>query len=501
MTTTWTRFWKNISQSMLQKRRPIKRPRSAVVPRFEVLEGRVVPAGTLNTTFAGGLLTVTALDDLVNNANNQQNITLTGAGAGNFTLTPNGGETFTGAGAGPFMGVTDIRFNMGLGNDIVSVVAANLSGTMTVMGGDGNNSLLIGPTNNFGNVSVVNGDGNDVLQLSNGINNITANLTINNGVGDSTTLLGNLAADRTTIGGNLTITNGAGFDVLNVSGEFFNVVGALTIANGNGGSNTNIDAAGGVAPVNEVGGAISITNGAGVDAIQFGGAAGTVALHNVAINNGVGSATGASTVAFSAGGVTVTGNLSVVSGDGMDSFSIGSSSFSVTGNLSINHGNGGAGPSGIAIGAAATSTTSIGGTLAIAAALGSDAVVFDGNTVNVHAVSINQGNGDNVVRFDGAANTVTGNLSITNADGADLFEVTADSFDVTGNMTIVNGNGVSTTVIDAANTNSIGGMLSITNGDGADSFSTAGASFEVTGAATAAVRRNSTRPTTTSTAP
>jgi hypothetical protein len=85
------------------------------VPGIEVLEGRVVPAGTVTTSFAAGLLTITADDDLLTLANNNQNINVNGSAPGAFTLVGNNFETFAGAGVGPFAGVTSIKLDMKLG--------------------------------------------------------------------------------------------------------------------------------------------------------------------------------------------------------------------------------------------------------------------------------------------------------------------------------------------------------------------------------------------------
>src|SRR5262249_39223792 len=114
--------------------------RRAHVPAIDILERRVLPAGTLTTTFAAGLLTITAADSATVAANNNQDINVMGTGPGVFSLSGNGGETFAGAGAGPFVGVANIKLDMKLGNDTVTVTTAQLSGALTFLGGDGNNT-------------------------------------------------------------------------------------------------------------------------------------------------------------------------------------------------------------------------------------------------------------------------------------------------------------------------------------------------------------------------
>src|SRR5206468_13123847 len=92
-------------------RRPRIRYRHTL-PRLELLEGRSLPAGVVNATFAAGVLTITGVDDLtdVNITNkNRQNISLDGAGANNITVTANNGETGTAFTGSPFNGVNSIR--------------------------------------------------------------------------------------------------------------------------------------------------------------------------------------------------------------------------------------------------------------------------------------------------------------------------------------------------------------------------------------------------------
>src|SRR6185369_230239 len=102
--TLFSRLYKRI---LVSRRRSLGRSlfRECLVPTIEILEGRVAPAGIVTTSIANGVLTITGADDLAVNANNNQQITLTGSAPGSFTLTANGGETFAGAGAGPFAGV------------------------------------------------------------------------------------------------------------------------------------------------------------------------------------------------------------------------------------------------------------------------------------------------------------------------------------------------------------------------------------------------------------
>ena len=184
------------------------------VPRLERLEGREVPAGVVNTAFnpVSKTLTITASDDLVI-AENHQDITLTGGGvAGNFAIVGNGGTAIDGDSV--FTNVKHIRLVMGLGNDHIRFVTANLPGKLTVLGGHGVNSVTIGETvgnNIFGSVQITNLDGSDNFTMKNGFNQITGALVVNNGAGGSTFSFGEAVLDQCRFG-SIAITNTAGAD-------------------------------------------------------------------------------------------------------------------------------------------------------------------------------------------------------------------------------------------------------------------------------------------------
>ena len=78
----------------VNRRRAPRRP--GFIPVLERLEDRCMPAGVVNMTFASGVLSLIATNDLAVYANNNQNITLQGQGtAGRFKVLGNDGETFT----------------------------------------------------------------------------------------------------------------------------------------------------------------------------------------------------------------------------------------------------------------------------------------------------------------------------------------------------------------------------------------------------------------------
>src|SRR5690349_14628162 len=113
---------------------PRRRTAGRFVPRLNLLEDRTTPAGTINATLVNGTLTLTAVDSLVDNALNNQNITLSGDDT-SLTLTPADGETIGGpAGDGPYVRVKNLVFDMRLGADFVTLLGVNLPGNVTYKG-------------------------------------------------------------------------------------------------------------------------------------------------------------------------------------------------------------------------------------------------------------------------------------------------------------------------------------------------------------------------------
>src|SRR6185369_14946160 len=190
----------------------------------------------------------------------------TGNGPGNFTLSGSDNESFTGGTS--FTGVRNIKVVLKQGDDTLTVTNANLAGTLTVLGGSGNNTFNLdaqgGAANNtLGNLSVTNLDDQDIFRVFNGTNTITGNVTIRNGVGGSSTQFGSFPSDITTIGGTVSVTNLDGGDSFAFAGVSVNITGSLTINNGSGGSSTTIGA-----QDNTVGGTLSITNGVRNDGLE-----------------------------------------------------------------------------------------------------------------------------------------------------------------------------------------------------------------------------------------
>ena len=454
-------------------RRSSARASARFVPALECLEGRAVPAGIINSSYSNltKTLTLTAVNDLDLDdiALNHQDIIISGTGTpGQFTVTPNDGETINGVAAGPapISNVQRIKLVMGLGDDSVIIENADLSGLLTFLGGDGDNFLNIDASNGdntLGRVSVTNGDGNDSFKMQDGTNTITGKLAINNGLGDGFTAFGRTAGDLTSVGGAVRITNGAGEnDIVECVGEQVQFLSAVTIRNGSGDSSFKLQAA----TVNSIGGTLTIINGDGHDSALFGtGGAGSVSLKTVSIRNG----TGGSQTAFNGSTNTITGSLLVSNGDGDDFFNCnGATSVTVIGAVTLQNGTGDT-----TIAWDANSTT-IGGLTTLSSAAGVDEITFAGTTADLHSLKILTGNGPSLIQCNSSgALTVTGNLTMIGGADEDRLEVpVASDLNVTGSVNITLGNSSSTSenLVSWQGVTTIGGNLTIRGGDYDDSL-------------------------------
>ena len=159
--------------------------RTALVRRtrlnLQSLEGRETPAGVVNASLAGGVLTLTG-DDFDNGLQLQQTaagIEVTGT---NGTIV-NGGPVFA--------GVTALNAVLADGNDDLRLTLTTnlvLTGTATFNLGDGDNTLQLLTIGRIGlaGLSVVAGDGKDTITVAGGFgqgSQITGNASVAVGVG------------------------------------------------------------------------------------------------------------------------------------------------------------------------------------------------------------------------------------------------------------------------------------------------------------------------------
>jgi hypothetical protein len=445
---------------------------SRFIPRMEMLERRETPANNVMASMSGTTLVITADDDMSVIGNNNNSITIQpGMGSGHVILSGNAITQINKLAVGvnvPFNNVTSIRCIMGLGSDSVTLFDVDLAGNLTVNGGDGNNFVVINANNNahtIGSVTITNGDGSDNLTLQHATKGltITGALTINNGIGGSSTTLGS-AGDKIGIG-SVSVTNGTGFDSLGTTAASFSTTGAMAINNGSGGSITNLRAA-----TTTLGGLLSITNGAGNDNLQAGtgfGGDSFSASKGITIVNG----TGGSSTDFEAGTTSITGNVAVTNLDGGDYFYVGTkgtaNNFAVSGNVTINNG---VGTSQTLMGTKVQ--TNVAGALSVTNGAGDN--LFDlgggkGGGFGLGSLSIKDAGGGSI-SFDAPTVAIVGAVTVVNGDGFSSFDThqagaTTNSFSA-GSVSITNGNGNSQINLRAANINAITGALTIKNGNG-----------------------------------
>jgi hypothetical protein len=205
------------------------RRRASFVPRLERLDDRIVPAGTLKTTFSLGVLTITAVDS-ANPTQNNQNIALLGASQGHVSISAQDGETIVGRNS--FNHVATLVVNMRAGDDTVTISDLKLArrgNTVKINGGDGNNTLLFDGLNvNIDTLRVTNGTGTFTMTDAASVKMNFGAININCPKGANDILLGGLAVARTT-----TVVTGANADdLIQIDNASFG--GKFTLLSGGG---------------------------------------------------------------------------------------------------------------------------------------------------------------------------------------------------------------------------------------------------------------------------
>lgn len=461
---------------------------------LERLDDRSVPANLVTAQLLGPNLVITGLDDLTDigvlNGDNDQVVTITGTGLGSFNVDVGGGTEFllpgkvTSKATQSFKGVTSIKIDMRLGDDLVIVNNANLSGELSFTGGHGNDQLIIGGVagnQTFGKITINNGDGNDIFQFGRGSNKVLGDVKINNGVGNSQVVLNVLASDELAINGSLTISNGDGSDLLQVGGKNFTIGGNIVVANGNGPSDTVITPTGKAT----VGGMLSITNGEGFDDVALGFNDGFVVGQFLVGKGVVIQNKGGGSQVVVDGAVTIQGKLDIQSGVGFDSLFIGNqtnSSLTINGSMNVATGNG---SSELFLGGA---FGNISGGVTLVNAAGFDNIQVNSGSFNVGGLlSISNGTGGSYVGLSpNGALSLAGGATITNAAGEDTLVLGgAKTVSISAkSLTANHGHGGSSTFLSALNSISISGPVTVNALDGKDTLSISASTITINGAAT-----------------
>ena len=114
-----------------------------IAPRIERLEDRIAPANNVVTSFLGGTLTITTVDELgeaeVLAGDNNQNFQIIGTAPGSVSVHKSVRRPSTEGADAAFTGVTDIVVDPGTETFLVCK-HVDISGDFTYKGGDGNNT-------------------------------------------------------------------------------------------------------------------------------------------------------------------------------------------------------------------------------------------------------------------------------------------------------------------------------------------------------------------------
>ncbi|WP_425615829.1 hypothetical protein NA78x_005760 [Anatilimnocola sp. NA78] len=366
--------------SFLSKKRKSVAKSSRFQPRVESLEDRLNLAGAVTALLAGPSLFL--------NGNNLDNeIRIEGTAAGAFTVSGVNGTTLNGVNNGSlnFTKIQNIFVDLRNGNDVATVVSAQLAGMLRFVGGNGNDELLFGEFNNenqtIANLQAIMGEGNDFVEVE-GENN-------------------------------------------------FSVPGSVLATLGNGNNTFDIDP-----NVNLTLGVTSITAGTGFDFLDFGD--GTVNAKSMALSLGSGGSN-----VFLDGEVTITGALTVIAGAGDDNVNPGDgggTNFVLNGSAAFNLGDGNN-----SVDFEHTNTT-ITGALSVVTGSGNDSITSFGNNLTVLAASLITGNGNDTIQLSANATLVRSSLAIDT--GAGLDTLVAFAVTVNGATSVNMGEGIDLVFVD-----------------------------------------------------
>lgn len=195
------------------------------LPQCEPLECRLNPAGTVTGSFANGTWT------LIGDADANDILVNPGLEPGEFSVTGLSGTEVTGATKAS--NVKNIVIKLGEGDDFVefnnTAESKRLSGKLQIFGGHGDNRFVIDRVHIGQSLSVTNGRGFDDLDVGNSL--IDGHVVINNGHGGSEVIIDRDDTEAiSAIGGNLIIHNGRGADFVIVRDT--HVGGNIDVQNG-----------------------------------------------------------------------------------------------------------------------------------------------------------------------------------------------------------------------------------------------------------------------------
>jgi hypothetical protein len=238
--------------------------------RFESLERRNLLAGdVLVSLAAGGRLEIQG-DDLDNKV-----LVTAGAEAGSFVVTGLDGTTVTmdgtTSGEATIQDASDVKIDLGAGNDLVAVVGANVGGKLSINTGSEDDRVFIGTAGDAvelegvtlpadlavtvgGRLNVKTGDGDDVIEINDA--SVNGMVSVYAGDGDDNVTLGGsvigptdgTASAEANVGLGLGLGHGHGEHGLGLGlgrlfhfGGHFRARGGADIDLGNGDDTLNLD--------------------------------------------------------------------------------------------------------------------------------------------------------------------------------------------------------------------------------------------------------------------
>lgn len=464
---------------------------SSCAPILEALEPRLAPAGIVNITTSGGVLTITGDDNP--NGVIVTHVPATGEWRIDDTL---GASTYNVNGvviAAPFNipAQNAIKVDLKEGNDrfefrpTPSPSGLLLSGGIDIKLGSGNDYLELGFVSGYtmivgGPVSIDGGDGNDTLSVWMDAT-FAKTVKIMAGSGNDTLKFDGSAAEQVYQKG-LTIDMGIGTDTLTFQPQRMSVTGPLNIKMGGGDSlgqaihfnssfNTfdgpvSIAVTAGNATLNLGNnttdqlrfGSLKIATGNGNDSVNFGGQIHTSAAISLDLKNGTNATN------FLANSALFGTSLSIKGGLNGDTVSLASNyNLILSSNLLLTLGTGTNTISAIAgsnITAGSLKFTGLGGT---------DILVFEGqNLYLTGSLTTSLGAGTNIVSLASTSTTFIGaGLSYMGGMDTDQIVFNSPNTRINGNLVIKGGNGSNTMAFQGAAMH-IGAGINYMGGTGND---------------------------------
>ena len=447
-------------------------------PVLESLEPRLAPAGIVNITVSGGVLTLTG-------EASANNIEVVDTGFGAWTISGAGTQfTLNGTGA-PFTSTTiavqnSIKASLGGNNDTLQLNGLEMRGTVSILGGDGNDTLTLFQSTTVGAVIFDGGGANDDLNIIEGFH---GGITFKGGTGVDTVTLVDSTFTKA-----LNLNFGSGSSTFNLSGDTTLHAGLAILATGIAGDNHTYEVFNADLIIE---GAVSIkATGAGAMSLRLG----NLVTDSIRVAGGftVTGGTGADSLIFSRE-VTIGGAFSFNAGagtNGISSFDVSLltlGSFSYTGTTGIDAlsliSSGGqiaiakgftvkAGEGFNSLNVMAPFVT-IGGAVNLTGGGGGDSFALGGDYVSINgALTFKLGNGYNTGTFNPVVGWV-GNVSYTGGTAEDLLDIgkfdgTSTSITVLGNITSVMGTGNADLSIRDASV--LGAILHSSNATVTDNF-------------------------------